>query len=207
MEKMTIHRGLAELKLIDARIEKGIEETTLTGVKQKNKKVNNIIEETEFINNAQSGFDSVLSLIKRKNLIKCAIVKKNAETKVTIGGNEMTIADAINFKTLVKYKKEFIFNLQKKHLTVLACLEKNNAIADQNLQAVLVATFGKAVKTQDTDLEAVRKPFMDSNEWHLVDPLKITDKLTVLEKEVSTFETEVDAALSEINAVTFIEFE
>jgi hypothetical protein len=207
MEKMTIHRGLAELKLIDARIEKEIEQTIPSGIAQKGKKVNNIFDETDFTKNAQAGFDSVLALIKRKNTIKCAIVKKNAETKVIIDEKEMTIADAINFKTLIEYKKKFIASLFKKHNTALANLEKTNAVVDQNLQAVLVATFGKAVKTSDTDMESVRKPFMESNEFHLIDPLKIIDKLAVLEKEVVVFETEVDAVLSEINAITFIEFE
>jgi hypothetical protein len=46
---------------------------------------------------------------------------------------------------------------------------------------------------------------MESNEWHLSDPLNIVDKIDALEKEVSEFETEVDATLSEINAITFIE--
>ena len=46
---------------------------------------------------------------------------------------------------------------------------------------------------------------MDANEFHLFDPLKVAEKVESMEKEVADFEMEVDAVLSEINAVTFIE--
>jgi len=39
----------------------------------------------------------------------------------------------------------------------------------------------------------------------LFDPLKVAEKVEAMEKEVGDFEMEVDAVLSEINAVTFIE--
>jgi hypothetical protein len=207
MEKMTIHRGLAELKLIDAKIGKQIEQTIPSGIKQKDKKVFNVIEEEEFAKKAQSGYDSVLTLIDRKNKIKCAIVKKNADTIVKIGDNEMTIADAINFKTLIDFKKQLIYSMRQKHNKALSDLEKNNAIVDQNCQRVIEVTFGKDnVRVQPSDIESVKKPFMEQNQYHLVDPLKIDDKLNELEKDVITFETEVDAVLSEINAITIIEF-
>ena len=206
-EKMTIHRGLAELKLIDAKLDKQIESTVPSAIKQKDKKVLNYIEEVDFNKGAQSDYDSVLTLIDRKNRIKCAIVRKNAETQVKVGLKEMTIADAINFKTLVEYKKRFIESLRQKHNRAKAELEKNNNIVEQNCQRVLEVTFGKDnVKVNPSDIEAVRKPFMEQNEFHLVDPLKVEEKLTALEQDVMTFETEVDAVLSEVNAITVIEF-
>jgi hypothetical protein len=206
-EKMTIHRGLAELKLLDAKIIKQIEQVVPTGIKQKDKKIFNYIDESDFVKNAQSGYDSVLAMIDRKNKIKCAIVKKNAETQIKVGDKDMTIADAINFKTLVEYKKSFIESLKAKHNKAKSDLEKNNNLVEQNCQRVIEVTFGKDnVKVNASDIDAVRKPFMEQNEFHLVDPLKVEESIGKLEEEVMTFETEVDAVLSEINAITIIEF-
>ena len=54
-------------------------------------------------------------------------------------------------------------------------------------------------------MKAIVEPFVKRNEFHLVDPLNIENKIRELEKEVDDFELEVDAALSEINAITTIE--
>lgn len=69
MEKMTIHRALSELKLIDAKIEKQINELIPSGVYQKGKLVEGYITEADFEKSAKSKFDSVNDLIERKNKI------------------------------------------------------------------------------------------------------------------------------------------
>lgn len=205
-QKMTIHRALSELKLIDAKIEKQINEILPSGINQKGKLINGHITEADFKKAAQSKFDSVNDLITRKNQIKSAIVKANGETKVKVAEKEMTIADAINFKAVVKFKKQLAETLKARHQQAIGGLNKNNEQVERNVQAILEATFGKEnVKAGKDDVEAVRKPYMDANEFHLFDPLKVAEKIEAIEKEIGEFEAEVDAVLSEINAVTFIE--
>ena len=204
--QMTIHRGLAELKLIDARIQKQIEQMIPCGIKQKDKKVNNVTDEADFIKSAKSNYDSILALIERKNKIKCAIVKRNTEVMVTIGEQNMSIADAINYKTLIAVKKQLIASMRKDHKATLANMNKLNDQVNDNCQRVLEVTFGKEnVKVTPTDMEAVRKPFMEQNEWTMIDPLDVINRAVTMETELMTFETEVDAVLSEINAITMIE--
>lgn len=205
-EKMTIHRALSELKLIDSKIEKQILEITPTGVYQKGKLVDGYIKQEDFEKSANSKFDSVRDLIERKNKIKSAVVLKNGETKVSVGGKQMTIADAINYKTLIKFKKQLIETVKKKHLQAVGKMNKGNESVNENCQKLLEVTFGKeSVKVGEKDLDAVRKPFLEANEFHLCDPLKVDETVEKIEKEVSDFEAEVDAVLSEINAVTIIE--
>lgn len=205
-QKMTIHRALAELKLIDSKIEKHITEITPVGLYQKDKKVNNLATQEEFKADAQSKYDSTTALIDRKLAIKSAIVKANGSTNVTIGGKTMTIADAINFKATIAFKKKLIVRLKSAYNSAVANMNKNNDIVEQNVQKLLEFTFGKeGTKADAKDVDAVRKPYIESNEFHLADPLSIMKKVEALEKEVSDFEVEVDATLSEINAVTFIE--
>jgi hypothetical protein len=118
----------------------------------------------------------------------------------------MTIADAITFKTNVALKKALLQRMKGIYTNSLAAMNKNNDLVEKNVQVLLEATFGKEnVKVTATDMDAVRKPFMESNEFHLFDPLKIAEKIELLEKEIGDFEAEVDAVLSEINAITFIE--
>lgn len=209
MAQMTIHRGLAELKLLDARISKQIREINPIGFKQRNKKVDNRFDEEEFIKIAKSDFDSVTTLIDRKNKIKTAIVKSNTETSIKIADKTMAVADAINFKTLVAYKKELINVLRTKQTQVLAVYNRNNETVQANVQKLLEAALGKdgSKNSEKTAIESISKPFLDINEFHLIDPLKLDEKIKEIEKEVTDFETEVDAALSTVNATTFIEID
>lgn len=205
-QKMTIHRALSELKLIDSKIEKQINEIVPSGIYQKGKLINNYVKEEDFSTSAKSKFDSVNDLIARKNAIKSAIVEANGVTKVKVSEKEMTIADAINFKAAIKFKKKLIETLKARQQQAVAQLNQQNTIVEQNVQRILEATFGKEnVKAGKDDVESVRKPYMDANEFHLFDPLKVAEKVEAIEKEVGDFEMEVDAVLSEINAVTFIE--
>ena len=205
-QKMTIHRALSELKLIDSKIEKQINEIVPSGIYQKGKLINNYVKEEDFSTSAKSKFDSVNDLIARKNAIKSAIVEANGVTKVKVSEKEMTIADAINFKAVVKFKKKLIETLKARQQQAVAQLNQQNTVVEQNVQRILEATFGKEnVKAGKDDVESVRKPYMDANEFHLFDPLKVAEKVEAMEKEVGDFEMEVDAVLSEINAVTFIE--
>jgi len=205
-QKMTIHRALSELKLIDSKIEKQINEIVPSGIYQKGKLINNYVKEEDFSTSAKSKFYSVNDLIARKNAIKSAIVEANGVTKVKVSEKEMTIADAINFKAVVKFKKKLIETLKARQQQAVAQLNQQNTVVEQNVQRILEATFGKEnVKAGKDDVESVRKPYMDANEFHLFDPLKVAEKVEAMEKEVGDFEMEVDAVLSEINAVTFIE--
>lgn len=206
--RMTIHRALSELKLIDAKIEKQINEISPSAIFQKGKLIQGYLSQEDFATAAQSKYQSVNDLIVRKNSIKSAIVKANGATIVKLGEQEMTIADAINFKVVVIFKKQLAARIKALHFSAVAELNRTNDVVEQNVQKLLEFTFGKEnVKADPKDLEAVRKPYMEANEFHLLDPLKVIDKAESIEKEVSEFEAEIDAVLSEINAVTFIEIQ
>ena len=114
---MSITQGLAELKLLDKRISKslgyGVEWAQL---RSKTKKV----DENELKKTVQSEYQSYMDLVKRRDLIKRAIVLSNAQTQVTIGTGPKkwsgTVAEAIEHKSSLKYKK----NLLDKMVLLLA---------------------------------------------------------------------------------------
>lgn len=208
-QKMTIHRALAELKLIDSKIEKAISVIDPTGVKQEGKLVNSLTDEELFKSEAKSKFQSVNDLIIRKTLIKSAIVEANGVTSVSVGGVEMTIADAINFKTTIEFKKDLITSLKQKHNKVKAIFIKKNEeldnVALENAKIMIGKQGDNNIKATDEDVKAIVEPYVKRNKLHLIDPLDVDKLIEKLQNEVDAFEIDVDATLSEINAITIIE--
>lgn len=205
-ETMTIHRALAELKLIDSKIEKKIQALAPIGIMQKDKLVNGTTPKDEFNKDAISKYDSIKALIARKKLIKSAIVETNVKTIIEIAGKKMTIADAINHKNVIELTKHFIEQLKSAHAKVLGHLQTNNEKVNEVAILLAEKALGKDnVKIDDGDAVAITKPYIESNEFVLVDPLEIEKEIDIMETETLDFETEIDAVLSEINAVTIIE--
>lgn len=204
--KVTIHRGLSELKLLNAKITKKIQSIDSVNFYQKGKLVGGVIELEKFKSDAKSKFESASDLIFLKGKIKSAIVEANAKTKLKIAGVTMTIADAINAKEAIEYKRALLTLLKDQRTRALGVFNKNNEKVRADLQTLLEKMFGKeGVKAGSADFEAVSRPFLDANEFHLADPLGV-EVIENLEKEIDDFEADVDAALSEINATTFIEY-
>lgn len=204
--KMTIHRGLSELKLIDDRINKGIAAIVPSGVMQKDKKVNNFHDKKDFDTTAKSALQSVKDLMERKSAIKSAIVASNGVTKVLVAGHEMTVADAITAKDTIKFKKSLYQTLLARHKQAQGQVNLNNEKITENALALAEATVGKEnVKNGNEQATELMKVYTETNEFHLVDPLEVEKLAAAAEAEISEFESEVDAVLSESNAVTFIE--
>lgn len=210
MEKMTIHRALVDLKLIDSKIEKGILEIEPTGMMQQDKPVNGFYKKEDFESAAKAKLQSVLDLIERKNKIKSAIVISNGITMVEVSGKKMTVADAINYKNIIIFKKQLLSSLSKKHNQVKSKVqtenEKVNNVALENAKIMIGRQGDDKVKPTDDDVKAIVEPFVKRNELHLVDPLKVEVFVDKNTSEIELFEAEVDAVLSESNSLTTIEF-
>ena len=118
----------------------------------------------------------------------------------------MTIADAINYKDLVVYKRSLVSKIRSSLMESVAHIERENTRVDAAALELATAALGKDnVKISEGDVEAITVPFIKKNGLILVDPLKAKDRMEELTEEIDKFEAEVDAALSEINAITIIE--
>lgn len=209
MQKMTIHRALAELKLIDSKIEKAIAAIEPTGLMKADKPVNGFFKKEDFEKDVRAKYQSVVDLIDRKIKIKSAIVAANAVTEVNIAGKKMTIAEAINYKAIVVFKKNLVASLFKKHNAVKSKFtvenEKITNIALENAKIMIGKQGDDRVKPTDEDVKNIVEPFVKRNEYLLVDPLNVDVLTEKIKDEVVEFEVEVDAILSEINSITLIE--
>lgn len=208
-ETMTIHRALVELKLIDSKIEKKINVIEPLGVNQEGRLINGLIEVEKFKTDAKRQLQSVKDLINRKCKIKSAIVQANGVTKIKISDKEMTIADAINFKNVIELKTKLIERLEDRSRKVKGLFikenERVNQVALDNAKIMIGKQGDDGVKATDEDVKAIIEPFVKRNEYHLSDPLDADKLIEDLNTEVDNFTAEVDAVLSEINAITIIE--
>jgi len=207
--KMTIHRGLSELKTLDDRIEKSMNDIKPAGVMQKGKLVDGVYDKEDFVKDAKSRLQATKDLILRKTAIKTAIVESNSKTTVTIGEKSMTVADAITEKDNVILRKKVIDSLERKYKTALAQFnvknEENNAKADQVAGFTLNQDGKTPERLSSAEAVALRKSYVEANEYVLVDPLGVEKYIQKEREEIAIFEMEVDAVLSESNAVTLIE--
>lgn len=209
-ETMTVHRALAELKLLDSRINKAIVEGIFCASnKHSNDKIGGVkIDEYEKI--IQGSYDKVDALIKRQSAIKRAVTLSNAVTKVKIADKEYAVAEAIWMRNHGMEKVQGVINAMKKqYKQAQAEINRQNganleARADQYVKAIYGQKDGK---TNTSDIEKVRADFLSANTYELLDPIHILDKINELEKKISDFMSEVDAALSCSNALTEITIE
>lgn len=206
-ETMSIHKALCELKVIGDRIEKTMGKVPFVLANEHaNRKIQGIPIE-EFIAQIKSAHQSTVDLIARREAIKCAVVKSNAVTKVTVAGKEYTVAEAIEMKN---HGMDFIRMLKAKLSSELDRAKRLAEMANgQNLEnradGYIKNLYGTTdMKNLTEEANAARKTFIEQHTTELVDPLKAADMVTALENQFYDFMSEVDAALSVSNSLTEI---
>lgn len=197
-EKISITRALSELKLLDKRINKLIENSIFIDYT-----INGKTSEDTYT--PKEDLQAINDLIDRRKSIKSGIMMSNASTMVTIGGKEMTVIDAIEMKSSIVYKKMLRSKLHVQWNSTLADIQDINDNVEVRLDKLLQANFGKESKTKDSETEAISKPFLDRNRAVLSDEIGVKDVYNKLDDEIDKFESEVDFTLSESNSTTFIE--
>ena len=207
-ETMTIHKALAELKILESRIMKTVGDGTYcVANKHSNEKINGVSVE-EYKKVMQGAYDKAIDLIARYKAIKKTVTLSNAKTVVTIGECEYTVAEAIWMKNHgVEFDELLLNKLREQYNKAQAkILKQNGNDLEQRAEQYVIGIYGsKEGKTNTDDFEKTKQDFITSQTFELVDPIGILEKIEVLEEKISTFKAEVDAALSTSNALTVIE--
>lgn len=201
--KISITRALAEIKVLDKRIEAGVNHE-LIGFKIGDKFQNRTPEET-FRTDAKAAVQQFGDLVSRREILKSKVVQSNAVTKVTIAGVEYTVAEAIERKARVPVLRKVFSDMLNRALINANHIVKVRAQAEDKLQALLTTHYGKDAKTSGDDYDNVARPFWKSNEPTTVDPIGLEAYSRAELEKLQAFETEVDFSLSEVNAKTTIE--
>ena len=201
--EITLHKALVELKTLDSRIIKKANDH-LIAWKQGEKWVHNVLPMKEFEDWVKANYQSMRDLLEEKENIKKGVMKANSTTKITVGNVGMFIIDAINKKDSIKLERQIIQTLKNQIAENTNFVNNNNSNVKIALDKILEVSVQKDIKTTSADIEAISAPYMKTNEFALVDPLKLKDKLEKWETEIESFELDIDSALSTANALTTI---
>ena len=208
---MSVTRGLAELKRFDDRISRELTGNVFVGVTIGKGALQKPMTGTGSVDqqtkNIQGAFDTVQSLVEQRQKIKAAIVVSNAKTLVTLGGKEMTVAEAIELKKSVQYKQQFLHVLTQQYNQCTMQIKLQNEKLENAIDTMVTQVMGASDKGKvDTaSYEAVAVPQRNAKEAALLDPKNIAEKIKALTEEISLVETELDFVLSTSNATTMIE--
>lgn len=207
MANITVTRGLAELKTLDARINQAIAGGTFVGAVRGNKEIplNSAVTKDQILAAIEASFTQVDALIERRDAIKRAIIVSNGQTVVDISGQKMTVAEAIERKGSIGYTQSFINTLVAHYNQATQAVNQQNTRVEADIEKRVMAAYGNDKgKVTDDQYNLIAQAVKGESAAKLLDPKGIADKIKQLQTEFSNFVTEVDFVLSESNARTEI---
>lgn len=202
--EMSLTRVLNEIKLLDKKIHQAsVKPFLMYSVGGKPNTGFETVKDME--NMAEANYKSVTDLISRRNKLKGLLTEANATTKVTIAGDEMTIAQAIDRKSSISLEVNLLNQMNAQLANNVSIVDNGNAQVQQNVDRLLEASFGRDKKITEAESDAITKPYETKHKFALVDKINIRDKIDKLSEKITEFQNEVDFTLSEVNARTVIE--
>lgn len=210
MAEMTVQRALNELKIIDERLNKRLQEFVVVGTKKVSEA--RVVETresiVEFENRAKGVLDSVDGLLRRQQELKHAIMTSNATTMIEVAGKTYSVMTAIDRKRTIEKEKLVVKYMRDALIRAEYKVNQENDKMESYIQRQTNAMAGGDLSSKKDDyIIAFEKSYREQNSWDLVDPLKIRDLIEQREQEISMFELEIDTALTVSNAITKIEIE
>lgn len=206
---MSKTRALATVKSLEAKIRKLAESVRyqyLTqGTEARKVVVGSATSESELVAQTKKDFESLMDMMNTRDSIKAALIQSNAETKVVIGAKTMTVAEAIEAKRSIELRCQALANMRKQFANMSNQFTRAQADYDKRAEDIQDGLSGRDKKVSEEELkmriallEGERKP-------GLLDPLDLASLIRNMDEEIQDFLTNVDFALSESNASTFIE--
>ena len=211
-ETMNMHKALVERKILPDRIDKLQRECEfIKAVKNNSKKIGGKTVH-ELGETMKANHQKLSDLMNRLDALEDAIIKSNGITTLTINGDTMTVAEAINRKNKkVGRLKTWRDILTMKYRDAMSAYDMNSGEvleddANEYVQRILRSQGGTAEKSDEKFVKALHDSYIENNEFELIDPLGIKDVIASYDDEIAVLESEYDAALSVSNATTVVEF-
>lgn len=205
MTKISVTRALSQLKVLDKRIQKAIQECQPSGVIIGRKIPAGFATEDELKKRLQANLDAPRDLIKHRIAIKQAIVMSNAATKVTINGVEMTVAEAIETKASIGQKKDLLDVLRQYQNRANSEYNRAYDAATEKADKMAEVALGSDSDKKGEDYKSFVEKYMETNGPKFIKADGLDKVIESLADEITKFEHEVDYVLSESNATTFLE--
>lgn len=212
MTTMSITRALTRAKTIEKQLARLVEsQFVVTLMKREVDDVTDVFKDN--LKMTQSNFDQFNALFAELNNIKAAVRKSNEVTKVVIGGEELTVADALVYKNTIAYRNSFLDRITRENRNAESRVEQSKISADTKFASVRENLI-KNSQGQDVS-EDYLKTVLTEEERRLKKAIvevkvsginNVNEYIEAERKRIDTFLEEVDYVLSESNATTIIEF-
>jgi hypothetical protein len=209
---MSITRALTRAKTIEKQLARLVEsQFVVTLMKREVDDVSDVYQDN--LKMTQSNFDQFNDLFAELNNIKAAVRKSNEVTKVVIGGEELTVADALVYKNTIVYRNNFLDRITRENRNAESRVEQSKISADTKFASVRENLI-KNSQGQDVS-EDYLKTVLTEEERRLKKAIvevkvsginNVNEYIEAERKRIDTFLEEVDYVLSESNATTIIEF-
>lgn len=197
---ITITQALSKVKLLEARLEKKLENSNFVAVQHGSKlrRPYASYKVEDFCNNAKAEMQSIEDLFEQLFTLRSKIAQSNATTKITIGGREMTVQDAIILKRLGDFRKKRLWALKCSLTSARESLDEANTENNNAIERMVSQSSDKNSQKEASDYINLTRA------TSLVDPCEIQKKIDELEQFVAEFDDNIDFALSESNSTTRI---
>lgn len=211
MAKISLTRALSRISTLKKSIGKDIDQKLIVvsltkghgDRKRLANKANSVESEEAMI---QSTYTSVIDQIAELRKLKRALIKANASVAVKIEGfDEMTIAEAIEYKNSLEFDKVLLAKMKRQYGLVSDQLGNELERINMEIEKAVSIAYSNDRKVDQTQYDAVAAPRRKENEPAMLDPLNVQQKIEKLESQIDGFLSEIDFALSEVNAKTEIE--
>lgn len=211
--KITLHRAIAEIKSTNDRLDKLTKCGTFVAVKNKATGLSAGGRKIDAVEKEIIGcLDKFNALYDNLTKLKFALVGANSGIKshddlVTeeVCGNQYTILEILALKQIVKHKVGLLTKLKIDLTNAKADIDRRMAAEDSKLQRTIAQLNNNDADNKEVTIDMITKTYWRSNGFELIDPINIEDLIERLEKETCAYEVEIDAALSQANALRTIE--
>lgn len=206
MVMMTVTDALAELTLLEKRIDSArlsLDNNALITVLEVGKVPTGFRSRDEYQVKARAALQRVDDLISRRRTIKRAIVLSNASTTVTIAGQEMTVAEAIEMKSFIAYYESVLNTMQSAFTRARRDYDIAQAKVKERLDKLAMEVLGKNAASEK--YQSLADSFLAREGVELLDPTNLAEEIARRQTFIEEFKSTCDRVLSISNARTTIE--
>lgn len=206
-KEITLTEALATLKVLRSKQDTLSRTGTFVGVASRDKvgSTDKAVASSQF----QSEFDRLKAISDQIAEIGAKLYEANATTKVVIAGKTYTLAEAIFRKSNTSSEAERIRLMKSALARAEAIAAKAMESAEKRADAQVDSLLAGRTKDDSVAAMAVnmRKELIAAEKIEIVDPNGLAKFILEAEDSLVTFATEVDVAISLVNATTKITVE
>lgn len=206
MTTMTVTDALAELTLLEKRIDsarQALDNNALVAVVEVGQVPTGFKSRDDHATKARAALQRVDALIDRRRVIKRAVVLSNASTMVSVAGQEMTIAEAIEMKNFIAYYEAALNTMMSAYSRTRKEYEAAQARVKERLDKLAMEVLGKNAASEK--YQSLADSFLAREGVELLDPTNLAEEIERRQNFIEEFKSTVDRVLSISNARTMIE--